>query len=129
MVAGSISVAILVLLTMTPPTDSHHSITKARAHEIATKVVAEISASTQHNFVIQEEKTIERPFGWVFFYTTRRYLETHDPNGLVPGATPVVVLRADGSVDHLASSVPPARAMEIYEKRWLENQHAKPAPK
>ena len=111
---------------MTPPEPPRTPITKARAQEIALKL---ITTDTPHDFVIMEEKTVERPFGWVFFYNTRQYLKTRDPNAQVPGATPVVVLR-DGKTDHLPSSIPPARAIEIYEKRWEEKQAAaRPKPK
>jgi hypothetical protein len=103
---------------MTVYSGSPEPITKARALEIARRVVAELS--DHHDFVILEDKTVERPFGWVFFYTTRPYLQTGDPNYLIPGAAPLVVHRADGSTEHLATSVPPARAIEIYEKGWLE---------
>lgn len=129
MLSVASTVAILLgSLMMTPPPNSPKPVTKARALEIARKLVAELS--DQHDFVILEDKTVERPFGWVFFYTTRQYLETGDRKYLVPGAAPLVVHRADGSTEHLATSVPPARAIEIYEKRWLEKQSAaKPAPK
>lgn len=102
--------------------DSPQSISKDRALEIARQEVASLSG--QHDFVIVEDQTVERPFGWVFFYTTRQYLQTGNRNYLVPGTAPLVVLRADGSIEHLATSVPPARAIEIYQQRWLERQSA-----
>jgi len=101
-------------------------ISLARALDIAKKEVSEIS--NQHDFVLQEDRTVERRFGWVFFYTTRKYLETRDPQYLVPGNAPLAVLRQDGSIAHLATSVPPERAIEIYEKRWEESQRSSPPP-
>jgi len=99
---------------------SSKQITKAGAREIAGKVVAALSQ--QHDFVILDDQTVEREFGWVFFYTTRRYVETRDPQYLVPGNAPLVVHQADGSITHLATSIPPTRAIEIYEQRWREEQ-------
>jgi hypothetical protein len=101
-------------------------ISLARALEIAKREISE--SSNQHDFVLQEDRTVERRFGWVFFYTTRKYLETRDPQDLVPGNAPLVVLREDGSVAHLATSIPPERAIEIFEKRWEESQRSTPAP-
>jgi hypothetical protein len=49
-------------------------------------------------FVLQEDATHERPFGWVFFYVNRKYLESQDLLDLVPGNAPVIVDGADGSV-------------------------------
>lgn len=95
--------------------------------EIARKAVAELSS--EHKFVVQEDRTIERPFGWVFFYSTAEYAKTRDIKFAVPGAAPIVVLRSNGSVEQLPSSIPPTRAIEIFEKRWRENESAKPNSK
>lgn len=119
----SLTIIILcVTFSMNSFPNSPKQITKADAREIAGKVVAALSM--QHNFVILEDRTVERPFGWVFFYTTREYIQTGDPKYLIPGTAPLVVNRDDGSTEHLATSIPPARAIEIYEKRWYEKKSA-----
>jgi hypothetical protein len=89
---------------------------KQDAQAIAEKVLHGFKPSA--DFVIVEGDTLERDFGWVFFYSTRRYLETKDPNELVPGAGPLVVLRKDGSTRFLSTSVPPKVAVEVFEKNW-----------
>ncbi len=98
------------------------SISKPEALEIAHRAIAELSV--QHDFVLMPERTEEREFGWVFFYATQRYLDTGDRKHLVPGTAPFVVLRADGAIEHLATSIPPARAVDIYEKQWRERKNA-----
>ena len=100
-------------------------LTRIQALEIAGTTIKDLSS--QHAFVIQEELTTERAFGWVFFYSTQKYLETRDPQYLVPGNAPLVVQRRDGSVEHLPASIPPARAIEIFEKRWEDSQRT-PGP-
>ncbi len=115
----TLTLALVLLMTNSCPT-AGQQITKERAFEIARKQVAELS--TQHDFVLMEEKTIERPFGWVFFYATRQFIQTGDRNFLVPGSAPFVVNRSDGTVEQLPTSVPPARAIELHEKRWMEKQ-------
>lgn len=105
---------------MPPHHGSHQAITKDHALEIARRSIA--ASAGEHDFVIIENKTVERPFGWVFFYATRQFLKTGDRNYLVPGSAPLVVHRADGSTEYIGTSVPPARAIEIYEKVWLEKQ-------
>ena len=32
----------------------------------------------EEDVIIDESQTIEEPFGWVYFYNSRRYLETGD---------------------------------------------------
>jgi hypothetical protein len=118
--------SILLLLFMTDPQDAPKPIEKARAVEIARKVAAELPG--HHDFVVMDDRTVERPFGWVFFYAPRQYVLTGNRDYLVPGAAPLVVHRADGSIEHLATSVHPARAIEIYEKRWQAKQSETKAP-
>ncbi len=93
---------------------------RARATEIARRTIA--AAEDGSELALMEEKTVEREFGWVFFYTTKRYLQTRDPNHLKPGNAPLVVERADGRTDYLGTSVPPPVAIELYEARWRERQ-------
>ena len=64
-----------------------------------------------------EKETVEKPFGWVFFYEPRA--AATDPSAVVPGAGPLVVHR-DGSTTFLSSSVPPDTAIAEYEKVWAK---------
>ena len=45
--------------------------------------------------------TLERPIGWGVSYQSRRYVETNDPDDMVFGTGPLLVLRRDGSVVEL----------------------------
>ena len=94
-------------------------IDKAQAIAIARQTIAKASTH-DHDMVIQEKKTEERDFGWVFFYTTRKFLETGDKKYLVPGNAPLVVEREDGSTHFLGTSLPPNRAIERFEQAWRE---------
>jgi hypothetical protein len=97
------------------------NITPSKALEIARKAVDDLKASQP--FVIIENKTQTKDFGWVFFYTSKKFLETHDRKDLIPGNGPLVVDRLDGSTHFLSSSLPPNRAIEEYEKNWRTSHH------
>ena len=97
-----------------------HVLTKMQALEIAQAAIEKLKSSNP--LVIMEEKTVEKDFGWVFFYTTKKYLETHDKKYLVPGNSPLVVDRANGTTHFLSTSVPPNRAIDEYEKSWRARQ-------
>ena len=56
-------------------------------------------------------------YGWIFQFTTRRFVETRDPGTLVPGTGPLVVEKEGGATAFLATSVCPERAVEEYERR------------
>jgi hypothetical protein len=94
-------------------------ITREQALAVARKTVAGIEGAER---VINEDKIAENPYGWVFFYSPRRYLQTHSPGDLIPGDGPLVVERADGRTEFLTTSVPPAVAVAEFERRWRERQ-------
>jgi hypothetical protein len=96
------------------------TITKQQAVEIATKALAEFGADVP--FVIHEDRTVERDFGWVFLYSPKAFLETGDPRHLYPGAGPLVVFRADGATEFLTTSVPPEVAIDEFEKAWRKGE-------
>lgn len=99
-------------LTMSPS----HDLTRQEAQAIAAKILYDSRPSAE--YVILTGETLERDFGWVFFYAPRQYLDTKNPNDLIPGAGPLVVLRKDGSTRYLPTSVPPVPAVDEFERRW-----------
>ncbi len=42
--------------------------------------------------------TIEKSFGWILFYQSKRYLETGDIRNAVAGNAPIVVAKSDGRI-------------------------------
>lgn len=87
-----------------------------QALAIAQRTVAALS--TKYAFTVVENETIEKEFGWVFFYTTQAYLESGSPSDLVPGNGPFVVEKADGAVTMLPSSMTPDQAIAQFEAKW-----------
>lgn len=102
----------------TPPTGP---VDKAQATAIARRTIA-TSPPHSPGLVLEEEKTVEREFGWIFFYTTRKFLETRDKKHLMPGNAPLVVLKEDGSTHYLGTSLPPPKGIELFEKGWREKR-------
>lgn len=54
-------------------------------------------------------------FGWVFFWNSKKYLETQDVKDMVPGTGPLVVTKG-GKVEFLTSAMPPRQAIEEYKR-------------
>jgi hypothetical protein len=99
---------------------STQAMTYEQAKAIAQKHIRDFGE--QYDYVLQDKLMIERPFGWVFFYAPGKYLHTGDPAYLRPGNGPFVVLRANGEVVGLPSSLPPEKAVEMFEVDWNEKQ-------
>jgi len=50
------------------------------------------------HLVIVESETEEHDFGWVFYWTSREYLETNEIRYALGGNAPLIVDRRDGSI-------------------------------
>jgi Immunity protein 35 len=64
----------------------------------------------EDELVVVDSATIERPWGWVFFYTSRKWLESSDARYALAGNAPVLVERATGKLIALGT----ARSAESY---------------
>jgi hypothetical protein len=60
--------------------------------------------------MIFDEHTIEKPYGWIFFYTSRLWFETGDIRYAVAGNAPFLVDRETGAI-HVFGT---ARRTEAY---------------
>jgi hypothetical protein len=87
------------------------SLTQSQARElVAQKLNAIPDDHDLGGFVILDEHTIERSWGWVFFYDSRKHHETGDFQYMIAGNAPYIVNRFDGSM-HVTGT---ARATEHY---------------
>jgi hypothetical protein len=64
--------------------------------------------------VIVDDRVIERPWGWVFPYTTRGWLNG-DFEYAVAGNGPIVVNRHDGTMRHCGTAFPAEHYVREYE--------------
>jgi hypothetical protein len=95
-------------------------LTKEQARAL---VVAEIERPPKFNnpsypqdLVIADEHTIERAWGWVFFYNTRRYLETREFRYRLAGNGPYIVNRHTGELRAAGAARPIEYYIAEYER-------------
>ena len=93
-------------------------LTKTEALEIVSKKLKEMSPSDD-TFVCDDTGTIEKPFGWVFFYNSKTYLETGEIRYALAGNGPVIVNKETGSVDFFGTSRSPLAIVEEYERKLV----------
>jgi len=65
--------------------------------------------------VIMRDRTLEKPYGWVFFYNSRRYLETGDFRHMAGGNAPLLVSRSSGNIVVLGTALPLEEYLEPYD--------------
>jgi hypothetical protein len=73
--------------------------TKAQALEIAKNEISKLKEDTE--FIIFDDRILEKKDGWVFFYNTKKFIDTGDPTNLIPGIVPIFINKSDGSVRYI----------------------------
>jgi Immunity protein 35 len=65
--------------------------------------------------VIIDEATIEKDYGWIFFYQSKKFIETQDMEYMLFGNLPFVVEKSDGSITKIRISFPMEDSIKEYE--------------
>lgn len=58
--------------------------------------------------------TIERPYGWIFFFQSKRFLETGALSDMLVGNAPVLV-ETSGNIVRLPTAIPLEESLRRYE--------------
>lgn len=64
---------------------------------------------------IDEEHTIEKSYGWVFFYNSKEYLDGGDMKKALAGNAPIIVLKENGSIKVLGTYKPTEEFIREFE--------------
>jgi hypothetical protein len=93
-------------------------ITRQDAERIARDFVAREFPPEDgaEDVVLDDLATVERPYGWLFVYTTATFLRTRDPADGLAGGGPLLILREDGTIIDFPSFHTPKSALEAYER-------------
>jgi len=73
-------------------------------------------------FVVVDADTIEKSFGWVFFYNSKTFLETGAFSYRLAGNGPVIVNKFNGEIEFFGTSRPPLELITEYERK-LSTRH------
>jgi hypothetical protein len=80
--------------------------TRSEARQIALGFVKDQQARSGIELSLLDEHTIERDFGWVFFYGSKKFVETGDIQYLIAGNAPIVITRTDGRIHETGTAYP-----------------------
>ncbi|WP_020405488.1 YrhB domain-containing protein [Hahella ganghwensis] len=61
------------------------------------------------------DETIERSWGWVFFYQSKAYIETGDFREMLGGNAPIIVNRDSGELIHTGTAYDIEHYIKEYE--------------
>ena len=88
------------------------SVGKTKAREIAFAKLPNIWDIDGDEPIILDEHTIERDWGWVFFWGSRKFEETQDFKFALAGNAPILVKRSDGSAHFTTTAIPVEQYLE-----------------
>jgi hypothetical protein len=94
-------------------------ISAREARKIAAETIGE-GRETSGGFTptIPDGETLERDFGWVFFYESQEYLDTGEFGRTLAGNSPIIVDRRDGSVHKTGT----ARSIDYYLEEYVKRR-------
>jgi hypothetical protein len=76
---------------------------------------AYVAGATDDMGVVLEDGTLDRPYGWVFFYQSRAYVETRDPMQGFAGNAPIIFNRVSGEYRVTGTARPIEDYLREYE--------------
>ncbi|MBV9768361.1 MAG: hypothetical protein JOZ32_02215 [Bryobacterales bacterium] len=86
------------------------------ARRIAQAYLDDVQVDPPTELAILEGSTLEREFGWVFFWNSKHYIETGDFSYALVGGGPLIVDRTDGTVHQISSALPLEAALAQYRQ-------------
>ncbi|MBL8516428.1 MAG: hypothetical protein JNM76_05600 [Betaproteobacteria bacterium] len=100
-------------------------LTHSEARTLVERRIASITPDLPSGdvLVLVDDATIERPWGWVFFYTSKLWSETQEIQYAIAGNAPILVERATGEVHNLGTALSVENYIAAYERTG--DPHAK----
>lgn len=71
----------------------------------------------ENPIIINDVATLERPYGWIFFYDSRKSIEDNDPRYMIFGNCPIVIEKETGMMSFLGTALNLSEELEIFEMR------------
>jgi len=95
---------------------------EARERALAQMRSSPVDLPPGDELVLVDDDTLEREWGWVFFFASRRWRETGDPTWRSEGHGPLIVNRFDGSVHATGTGRPSEYHVTRYETEFRRNR-------
>jgi hypothetical protein len=93
-------------------------ITKEQARELVAKQVCTRPdwLLPDDEIIILDKETIEKPWGWVFFYGSKKWIETNDIKYAIAGNAPIIVEKQTARLIPTGTAKRAEYYIEKYEK-------------
>lgn len=92
-------------------------LTHQQARHIAEKEVNDIIVGSGiDDLTIVDNETLEKSYAWIFFYSSRRYIETGDINYAIGGNGPLFISKIDGHISTFPTGLSINGMVDEYEE-------------
>ena len=92
-------------------------LTKDQARAKIVELISDKQSS--NDLVVLDDETLEYDWGWVFFYQSKKFIETGDFLDMVYGNAPYIVNRITGEIVVTGTAGPIENYIQDYESRFL----------
>ena len=83
-----------------------NKISANKARDIANEYLLKLEKKIGEPLQLAKKETLEKPFGWVFFYNSKDYLETGNLIYMLAGNAPFIVDKKNGGI-HVTGTAKP----------------------
>jgi Immunity protein 35 len=91
-----------------------------QAKNLAQLKLDELQTLSKLEIVIVDEFTMSFEYGWVFFYQSKIFLETENPDFMLGGNAPILVDKFEGSILLTGTGKDIKEYIKIYNQFKLE---------
>ena len=78
-------------------------------------MLVELGKDVDGGVVVLDGHTIAKPYGWIFFYGGKRFVQTGDVIHAIAGNGPIVILAETGEAVPLGTARPSAEEIARFE--------------
>jgi hypothetical protein len=96
-------------------------ITQDDANQVALSYLTKLEQEFGEPLGLANSETLDKSFGWVFFYNSKAYLETGDFGSMLGGNAPFIVNKSNGEVVITGTAKPVEDYIADYEQE-LDNR-------
>lgn len=91
------------------------------ARIIASNYLTSMERAGSVDLALMDDQTLEKDFGWIFFYNAKDFIKSGDYRDLLVGNAPLIVDRTNGAIHVTGTGMPVEHYVEQYRKHGTPN--------
>ena len=88
-----------------------------QAKKLTIEFINEDYEALDDELILIEKNTIFKCYGWIFFYDSKKFLDTRIEGFRIIGNSPVLFEKESGHIEELGTALPVGDYIDQYEQR------------